>query len=92
MANILTNEPYSPQTVLEGITENCYVMPIDENDIDFIKRIITPLGLMIYPLIEAETAMKISSHDMVAVECMDTENTRYELYLVEVPNDFNVEV
>ncbi len=86
---------YSPQTYLEGVTDNCYVINGD-NDIEVIEKILYQNGyeLWNYPLSEIDHIVA-NELDVVLVDCMIyNENTceyEHEYRWFEVPEGFEEE-
>ena len=86
---------YAPQSYLEGITGQCYIISGD-NDIDFIQNIFDKWGyeLWNYPLSEIDHIVE-NNLDVVLVECMVYHKAKKEYEHVyrwfEVTDDFEQE-
>lgn len=86
---------YSPQTYLEGVTGNCYVINGD-NDIELIEKLLYQNGyeLWNYPMSEIDHIVA-NELDVVLVDCMIYNNELGEFEHVyrwfEVPEGFEEE-
>ena len=92
---VKSEQIYSPQSYLEGITNMCYIINGD-NDIDFIQNIFDIEGyeLWNYPLSEIDHIVA-NELDVVLVDCMvwndTTKEFKHEYRWFEVPEDFEEE-
>ena len=92
---VKSEQIYSPQNYLEGITGQCYIINGD-NDIDFIQKVFEVEGyeLWDYPMSEIDHIVE-NNIDVVLVECMvwdDDEGEYKHIYRwFEVTPDFEQE-
>lgn len=85
---------YSPQSYLESVTGNCYIIRGD-NDIELIQEILTENGaelkLWDYPLSEIDHIVE-NDLNVVLVDCMvwngEAREFQHEYRWFEVPEDF----
>lgn len=92
---VKSEQIYSPQNYLEGITGYCYIINGD-NDIDFIQKVFDEEGyeLWNYPLSEIDHIVE-NELDVVLVECMvyneDEKEFEHVYRWFEVTPDFEQE-
>lgn len=92
---VKSEQIYSPQKYLDGVTGNCYIIDGD-NDIELIRGILNECGyeLWDYPMSEIGHIVE-NNLDVVLVECMVYNKSTKEYETVyrwfEVPEDFEKE-
>jgi hypothetical protein len=92
---VKSEQIYSPQNYLEGITGRCYIISGD-NDIDFIQKVFDKWGyeLWNYPMSEIDHIVE-NNLDVVLVDCMvyneETKEYEHVYRWFEVTADFEKE-
>ena len=92
---VKSEQIYSPQNYLEGVTDNCYIIRGDD-DVSLIERILCENGyeLWNYPMSEIDHIVE-NNLNVVLVDCMvvneETDQFEHQYRWFEVPDGFEEE-